>query len=97
VLRLVVERESEWDDEQYQLMAALEDYEASLNELGFPLDEVMSAEADPNNPKGTHLYRAVGPTRDWAADALERAQKDPQYSGDNYSTARRWSIERVER
>jgi hypothetical protein len=92
-----VEREPEFDEEQYQMLAALAEHEGSLNELGIPRDEAMSALADPNNPKGTHKYVAVGPARDWSLDALEQAQKDPQYAGEHYSRARQWDIERVDR
>lgn len=97
MVRFVVEREPDFDEEQYQLLAALVEHEGSLNELGIPLDEAMSAEADPANSKGTHYYKAVGPARDWSLDALEQAQKDPRYAGENYSRARRWNIERVDR
>jgi hypothetical protein len=97
LVRVVVESEPEYDEEQYQMLVALSEHEGSLNELGIPIDEAMSALADPNNPQGTHRYKAVGPARDWSLDALEQAQKDPQYAGENYSRARRWDIERVDR
>lgn len=97
MVRVVVEREPAFDEEQYQMLAALAEHEGSLNELGIPYDEAMSPLADPNNPQGTHRYKAVGPARDWSLDALEQAQKDPQYAGENYSRARRWDIERVDR
>lgn len=97
VVRTVVEREPEFDREQYQYVTALAEYEASLNEYGIPVEEAMSPDADPGNPKGKYRYVPTGPARDWSVDAVEQAQKDPQYSGDNYSRARRWGVERVDR
>lgn len=92
----LVEREPEFDKQQYELLAALYEHEASIGEHGHPLGESMSILADPLNPKGTHFYEAR-PVRDWADDALEQAQKDPRYSGENFSSARKWRVYKVER
>lgn len=91
-----VVREPEFDKEQYEYLAALAEYEASIGEHGQPLEESMSPLADPMNPEGTHMYVAK-PYRDWADDALERAQQDPKWSGENYSRARKWRLEKIER
>lgn len=88
--------EPEFDQEQYALMAALYEHEASTDEHGFPLEESMSILADPMNPEGTHTYVAK-PSRNWATDALEQAQKDPRFSGENFSHARKWRVYKVER
>lgn len=57
----------------------------------------MSPDADPNNPNRKWEYVAEGPSRDFSLDAIERAQKDPRYSGDNYSKARKWNVKRLDR
>lgn len=88
--------EPEFDKGQYELLTALYEHEASIGDHGHPLDESMSILADPLNPEGTHTYVAT-PVRDWADDALEQAQKDPRYSGDNYSAARKWRVYKVPR
>lgn len=94
VWRIVTE--PEFDKGQYELLTALYEHEATIGDHGQPLDEAMSILADPMNPIGTHKYVAV-PARDWAEDALEQAQKDPRYSGENYSKARVWRVYKVER
>lgn len=71
----VVEVEPEFDAEQHAIMVALAAYEESLNELGVPRDEAMSPDADPDNPDGKYRYEATGPVRDFAVDAVERAEK----------------------
>ncbi|MFF8817273.1 hypothetical protein ACF07D_04645 [Leucobacter sp. NPDC015123] len=92
----VVEQEPEISKEDYELLAALYEYEASVDTHGFPLEESMSILADPLNPEGTHRYEAR-PVRNWADDALEQAEKDPRYSGENYSSARKWRVYKVDR
>ena len=91
-----VESEPEWDKGQYELMSAYKEYRRSTDEYGFPLEESMSIGADPNNPRGTHRYVAK-PVRLWSKQALVDAQSDPKYSGENYSAARLWQVEKVER
>lgn len=91
-----VVREPEFDKHQYELLAALYEHEATMGDHGHPLDEAMSIDADPLNPNGTHSYVAR-PARDWAKDALEQAQKDPRYSGENFSNARMWRVYKQER
>lgn len=91
-----VTRESEFDQEQYELLAALEEYEAGLGHHGLPLEETMSPDADPGNPDGKYLY-LTRVRRDWYDDAVENEEKDPKWGGDNYSRARKFSAYRVER
>ena len=95
-MRTVVQRETEWDDEQRELMQALDVYESSVNEFGIPLDEAMSSDADPDNPKGTHFYD-VKVLRDFSVYAVEMEQKKPEWSGENYLRSRRFTPVRVER
>lgn len=92
----VLVSEPEFDKEQYELHVALHEHEASLGDHGHPLDETMSPLADPMNPEGTHYYEA-SPVRDWHDAALEEAQRDPKWSGDNHSDARKWRVVKVMR
>lgn len=96
-MRTVVEREPEFDVTEYELAVALSVYEDSLNELGIPLVEAMSPDADPDNPDGKYRYVAGMPTRDWSVYALEQEQSKPEWSGDNYLRARKFGVTRVER
>jgi len=91
-----VTREVEFDSEQYELVSALEEYEAGLGHHGLPLEETMSLDADPDNPNGKYLY-IPRVRRDWYDDAVEHAQKDPKWGGDNASNARKFSAVRVDR
>lgn len=88
--------EPEWDKRQYEYMAALHEHEATIGDHGQPLDESMSPLADPFNPEGTHTYVAR-PIRDWADAAIEEEQQKPQWSGENFSRARKWRVFKVER
>lgn len=96
LVRSVTTVEPEWGKEQYEFMAALHEHEASIGEHGQPLDETMSPLGDPYNPDGTHTYEAR-PVRDWADTAIEEAQADPRWSGENYSRARKWHVIKRER
>lgn len=87
-------REPEFDKEQYELMVALHEHEGSLNSLGIPMDEAMSPLADPDNPNAAYGYVAK-PYRDHAEQAAYEAQKLEKWSGDNYTPARKWRVERV--
>lgn len=89
-------KEPEFDKEQYELLTALYDYEASVDDYGFPLEESMSIEADPMNHNGKFRFEAR-PIRSWSEQAAVDAQKDPRYSGDNYSPARKWRVYKVAR
>ena len=85
-------REPEYDQEQYDMFAALKEYEAGLGHHGLPLEETMSIDADPANPNGKYMY-VVTARRDWYDDAIEQAQKQwPEFSA-----ARKFSAVRVER
>jgi hypothetical protein len=95
VVRVVVEREPEFDDEQYQLVAALADYEATLNEYGFPVDEATSIDADPENRKGSHFYEAES-VIDWASHAVETHLKS-KGTEDAYRASRRIRVRRIDR
>lgn len=88
-----IEREPEFDQEQYDMLAALEEYEAGLNSLGLPLDETTSPLADPSNPNGTHWYE---PTvlRDYALAAIEEREADFK---EHPSRARIFGVVRRER
>ncbi|MEB4614001.1 hypothetical protein [Leucobacter sp. M11] len=92
----LVEREPEFSKLDYELLAALDEHEETVGPHGFPLEETMTVLADPMNPNGTHRFVAR-PARDWADDALEQAQSDPKYSGENYSAARKWRVYREDR
>lgn len=91
-----LEREPEFDKEQYELMVALHEHESSLDEYGIPLEESMSPLADPDNPAGTHFYVAK-PFRNWARQAQHDAESDPKWQGENSTPARQWRVERLER
>lgn len=91
-----VTREPEFDQEQYELLAALEEYEAGLGHHGLPLEETTSIDADPDNPEGKYWYQPRV-LRDWYDDAIESMEKRPEWSGENYSRARIFIAERVER
>jgi len=88
--------EPEFDKEQYEYFAALHEHEASIGDHGQPLEEAMSPLADPFNPDGTHTYVAR-PIRDWADAAIEEEQAKPQWSGENFSRARKWRVFKVSR
>lgn len=92
----VTVREPEFDKEQYELLTALVEYEASLGDHGHPLEETMSPLADPDNPNGTHYYE-VRPLRDWLEQAQYDAEQDPKWQGDNATPARKWRAVKVER
>lgn len=88
-----IEREAEFDGEQYQLIAALEEYESSLGAHGLPLEETTSPLADPDNPNGTYTYEPHV-RRDWYLDAIEKKEKEFEK---NPSRARVYGAVRVER
>jgi hypothetical protein len=90
--RYVVERESEFDAEQYDLLAALHEYEAGLGSHGLPLEETMSPDADPGNPAAKYFYRARA-LRDFYVDAIEQEEKQWEK---NPSRARVFTAERVD-
>lgn len=77
-------REAEFDNEQYTMLAALQEFESELGPHGLPLDETTSPDADPNNPQATFHYEARV-LRDFAQDAIEQREKDFK---DNPSRAR---------
>lgn len=91
---VIVTREPEFDAEQYNLLAALHEYEAGLGHHGLPLEETMSPDADPANPDAKYMY-VPRVMRDWYDDAIEREQNDPKWK-DNPSRARVFSAVRVE-
>jgi hypothetical protein len=72
--------EPEFDREQYEMLAALAEYEADLGPHGQPMSEAISPAGDPNNKDGRYYY-AAGiesapglPVVDFAAQARERAE-----------------------
>ena len=96
-MRSVTEREAEWDDESYELAAALLSHEADIHTCGHPLSESSSFDANPDNRDGKYRYEADDPVRCFACDAANAKQSQPEYSGDNFSPARVWRTRRVER
>lgn len=88
-----VHRESEFDQEQYDMLAALEEYEAGLGPHGLPLEETTSIDADPANPNGKYFYEGRV-RRDWYLDAIEQREKEFEK---HPSRARIFSAVRVER
>lgn len=102
LVRTVVEREAEFDAEQWGMLGALAEYEAGLNEYGVPLAEATSKDADANNPKGKYRYVAHSFV-DHAALAVLQAQreKDAEYKAagaeDPFAGARKVRVERVDR
>lgn len=73
--------EPEFDRSQYELLAALMDYEADLGNHGQLLSEAMSLDAQPGNPKRKYRYvagteAAPGlPMVDYAAQARDSASE----------------------
>jgi hypothetical protein len=96
-VRTVVDVEPEFDPAQYELAVALGVYEGSLNELGIPVAEAMSPDADPDNPDGKYRYVADMPVRDWSVYAREMEQKKPEWTGENHLDARKFGVTRVDR
>jgi hypothetical protein len=95
VVRTVVEREPDFDEEQHALVVALAAYEASLNEHGFPIEEVTSIDADPGNRNGKWRYKATSYI-DWSAVAVDEHLKS-KGDKDEYARARKIRVERIER
>lgn len=95
LLRTVVEREPEFDAEQRDMFVALAEYEASVNEHGFLIEEATSIDADPGNPKGKYTFRAES-FIDWSSYSVDqhlRAKGDK----DEFARARKIRVERVDR
>lgn len=73
--------EPEFDTSQYELLAALMDYEADLGSHGQLLSEAVSPDADPGNAKRKYRYiaglaTAPGlPLVDFAAQARDQASE----------------------
>lgn len=93
----LVERDPEYDEEQYNLAVALHVYESGLGAHGQPLAETMSPDADPDNPDGKYRYEVLPPMRDWFDYAIEMEQKKPEWSGDNYLSSRKFTAVRRDR
>lgn len=86
-----VTREAEFDEEQYELLAALAEYEAGLGHHGLPLEETTSWDASPKNPDAKWRYEPVV-LRDWYDDAIEQRRAEFK---DDPSTARVFTARRV--
>lgn len=73
--------EPEFDQEQYELLAALADYEADIGNHGQLLSEAISPDADPGNPNRKYRFIAglAGspglPLVDYAAQARDQASE----------------------
>ena len=71
--------EPEFDRSQYELLAALMDYEADLGPHGQLISEAVSPDADPGNPDRKFRYVSGVPGKpglplvDWAAQARDQA------------------------
>ena len=75
-VRTIVTRESEWTDDQQAWMLALAVYRAGLcHRCHGELAETASAELDPNNRDGTHIYKAALPKRCHRCTALMASDK----------------------
>ncbi|GGO59137.1 hypothetical protein GCM10010910_01390 [Microbacterium nanhaiense] len=85
-------REPQFDAEQHAMLAALEEYEAGLDEWGIPIEESMSPLADPGNPESRFHYE-VKVRRNWATDAVVEREQDFK---DNPSRARTFAPYRVD-
>jgi len=92
----VVERESEWTDEDVALLIASKEQAAGIGPHGISMLEAMDPLADPNRRfEGWHYEARV--RIDFAQRALnvaqqERAEKYP----DEDRGSLRWSLERIE-
>jgi len=54
----------------------------------------MTIDADPSNPKGTHLFRPVS-RLPWDSRVVLDAQRE--LKDDPYAAIRQWSVERIDR
>lgn len=88
VVKTTAVTESEWDQESYELMAALTELEDDMHACGHPFSESGSKDANPDRKDGHTLYVAESLGLCYACAALDRLQKLPEFSGDNYSPAR---------
>lgn len=83
-----------WSDEDQAYALALAEYEASLSPYGFPMEDVVSKDADPSNRHGTHYFEAESFVP-WdvraAADHLNTLKDDP------YSSIRQVRVRRIVR
>lgn len=93
LIETVTSIEPEFDRQQYELMSALHEHEASLNSLGIPIDEAMSPLADPDNPDGEFEF-VPRARRDWSEDAVYQEQQAEKWGGDNFTPARKWFVEK---
>lgn len=73
--------EPEFDRSQYELLTALEEYEADLGSHGHLMSEATSPDGDPGNPDRKYRYVAGVkgspglPLVDWAAKARDEASE----------------------
>lgn len=95
MVEIVVEREPRFDEEQYRLFAALDQYESGLNAYGIPRSEASSIDGNPDNSEALYHYEAK-PYLDFSELAVEREAKLEKWSGKNYLSARKWRVFRVE-
>jgi hypothetical protein len=70
-VRAVTLTEPEWDDEQRHLLLAWIDWDADRGPHGYSMREATSPEADPNNRKGTLLFK---PDAEPIVDFVEQAK-----------------------
>lgn len=100
VSRTVTTREAEWDEEQVDLLLAVQQLTADLGPHGQPMSEATDPQGATNvkakGPGGYH-YKARVIATDYAAAALREAQ-ELEYKDDS-AAARRdtdiWVVEKV--
>jgi hypothetical protein len=98
VVRVVVEREPEWDAESYGLVVALAELERSACDgCGEPIGESTAFDANPDNRDGTHVYVAGDPYRCFACDARDKKTAEFTKAGGDLSSALRFPVNRVDR
>lgn len=74
VVQAIEYRESEWDEEQVQLMTAYKRFADDIGPHGHLMSEATSTDADPNNYDSPLRFVSDGPITDWA----RRAQMDAE-------------------
>jgi hypothetical protein len=94
LVETVTHREPEFDREQVALLLAHVRAEKDIGSHGLPISETTS----PNVGKpGHYTYEVLGPTRDAAAEKLERARKKYYEKWpDAPREADLWSVRRVD-
>lgn len=69
LVRSVTTRESEWDEEQIDLLLAVDAFKADLGSHGHLMSEATNPGADPTEYDTPYAYVGHGPFTDWAEKA----------------------------